>query len=76
MGEVKEYGTSRRKLLRAAETLGGLRRASGSIRERGSWAGGARGGSELGGDRVWLSWGNETTGSVDTSRFSKGDLKW
>ena len=75
MGEVNEYGTPLSKTPAGCGNIGGFRRASGSIRERGSWAGGARGGSELGGDRAWLSRGNETTGGVDTSRFSKGDLK-
>jgi hypothetical protein len=44
MGEVKEYGTSRRKLLRAAETLG----VSGAL--LGAYVSGARGQEEREGE--------------------------
>ncbi len=69
MGEVKEHGISRRNFLRAAGTLG----VSGAL--LGAHVSGARGQEEREGDVSSAGaehsshGGNETTGSVDTSRF-------
>jgi manganese oxidase len=69
MGEVKKHGISRRNFLRAAGTLG----VSGAL--LGAHVSGARGQEKREGDVSSAGaehsshGGNETTGSVDTSRF-------
>src|SRR3989337_2989217 len=69
MSEIEERGISRRNFLRAAGTLG----VSGAL--LGAHVSGARGQEEREGDvssagaEHSSQGGNETTGSVDTSRF-------